>query len=382
MKILYHHRIRSKDGQYVHLEELTAAFARMGHQIILVGPRAVEKEEFGSGAGIVASLKKHLPKFVYEMLELGYAIPAFLRLWKAALRHRPDGVYERYSLFFPAGIWVAKMLRIPFLLEVNAPLFEERSRYDGIRLTRLARWSEGYVWRAADFVLPVTQVLADHLRRAGVPDSRIVVIPNGVDLKRFQAHLDRGKAKEDLGLGGKLVLGFTGFVRDWHGLDHVVDWLASHPGSTPRHLLITGDGPARASLEQRARERGVSDALTITGVVERDDVSRHIAAYDVALQPAVVAYASPLKLFEYLALGCAIVAPSMPNIREVLVDGQNAVLFDPTVPESLGRAVERVCDDEAFRERISHGARRTIVDREFTWDHNAKRILQLFERLP
>src|SRR4029077_18575860 len=89
MKILYHHRIRSKDGQYVHLEELTAAFARMGHQIILVGPRAVEKEEFGSGAGIVASLKKHLPKFVYEMLELGYAIPAFLRLWKAALRHRP-----------------------------------------------------------------------------------------------------------------------------------------------------------------------------------------------------------------------------------------------------------------------------------------------------
>jgi len=381
MKILYHHRIRSKDGQYVHLEELTGAFARLGHQVILVGPGAVEREEFGAGAGIVATLKKYLPKFTYEILEFGYAIPAFLRLWRAARRHRPDGVYERYSLFFPAGTWVAKILQIPFLLEVNAPLFEERSRYGGIQLNWLASWSEGYVWRGADFALPVTQVLADHLRRAGVPDSRIVVIPNGVDLKKFPANLDRQKAKERLGLGGKLILGFTGFVRDWHGLDRVIDWLASHPGPTARHLLIAGDGPARASLEQRARERGVSDSVTITGVVKRSEVSRYVAAYDVALQPAVVEYASPLKLFEYLALGCAIIAPSMPNIREILVDGQNAVLFDPVVPESLGRAVERVCDDEAFRVRISHGAQRTIEDRQFTWDHNAERILQLFQQL-
>jgi len=139
MKILFHHRIRSKDGQYVHIEELTRALSRLGHEIIFVGPTAIEQEEFGSDAGLVALLKKRLPSFLYEILEFSYSIPAFLRLWRAIRVHRPDGIYERYSLFFPAGVWVRKLMEIPFLLEINAPLLEERSRYAGLKLTNLAR---------------------------------------------------------------------------------------------------------------------------------------------------------------------------------------------------------------------------------------------------
>jgi hypothetical protein len=92
MKILFHHRIRSKDGQFVHLEELSRALVRLGHEIILIGPAAIEKEEFGSDAGLIDALKKNLPAFVYELLEFAYSIPAFLRLWRAARRHRPDGI--------------------------------------------------------------------------------------------------------------------------------------------------------------------------------------------------------------------------------------------------------------------------------------------------
>jgi glycosyltransferase involved in cell wall biosynthesis len=381
MKILYHHRIRSKDGQYVHIEELMRALKRLGHEIILVGPRAIEKEEFGSDAGLIAKLKKRLPRFFYELLELSYSFPACVRLWRAARRHQPDGIYERYSLLFPAGIWVRWLLRIPFLLEVNAPLFDERSRYGGIQLNWLARWSEKYVWHAADFVLPVTRVLAGYVSDAGVPESRIVVIPNGVDRTRFQNQPDREEVKKSLSLEGKLVLGFTGFVREWHRLDCVIDWIADHGGLPARHLLITGDGPARGALEKRARERGVSHALTITGTVSREEVSRYVAAYDIALQPAVVAYASPLKLFEYLALGCAIIAPSTPNIREILTDGENALLFDPSERNSFGHTLERLCEDSHLRERLSQNARRTIEERQLTWDHNAGRVLQLFAKL-
>jgi glycosyltransferase involved in cell wall biosynthesis len=106
-----------------------------------------------------------------------------------------------------------------------------------------------------------------------------------------------------------------------------------------------------------------------------------MAAFDVALQPAVVEYASPLKLFEYLALGCAIIAPSAANIREILVDGENAILFDPDSPTSLSQTIERVCGDEALRQRIGRQARRTIEERRLTWDHNAERVIELFHRL-
>jgi glycosyltransferase involved in cell wall biosynthesis len=381
MKILYHHRIRSKDGQYVHVEEMTAAFARLGHEIVLVGPAAIETEEFGSDAGAVGRLKRALPGFVYEVLEFAYALPATVRLWLAVRAHRPDGIYERYNLFFPAGVWVRRLTGIPLLLEVNAPLAQERARHDKLALKKLASWSEGYSWRKADFVLTVTEVLAGYVRRKGVADSRIVVIPNGVNRERFGERFDRNEAKRKLGLEGKLVLGFTGFVREWHGLEQVIDWIAEQPDHSALHLLVVGDGPARKALEERVRKHGLGQQVTLTGIVSREQVGEYVAAFDVALQPAVVEYASPLKLFEYLALGCAIIAPCAANIREILVDGENAILFDPANPRGLSQTIARVCGDEALRQRIGRQASQTIGDRRLTWDHNAERVIELFQRL-
>jgi glycosyltransferase involved in cell wall biosynthesis len=121
--------------------------------------------------------------------------------------------------------------------------------------------------------------------------------------------------------------------------------------------------------------------VTVTGIVDRDSVPEYIAAFDIALQPSVVAYASPLKLFEYLAMGRAIVAPATPNITEVLVDGENAVLFDPNRPDGLLEAIERVRADGELRRRVAAGARNTIVSRKLTWGNNAQRVVDLFERL-
>jgi glycosyltransferase involved in cell wall biosynthesis len=267
------------------------------------------------------------------------------------------------------------------LLEVNAPLLEERRKFDGLSLVRLARWFENYTWRGADMILPVTQVLADYVRKAGVPKSKIRVIPNGVNLARFAQAGDRRNAKQRLGLQDRLVLGFTGFMREWHGLEHVIDFLAETCESGPLHLLLVGDGPARKNLEQRAKERGVEDRMTITGIVGRDQIARYVSAYDVALQPAVVPYASPLKLFEYLALGCAIVAPATPNILEILTDERNAVLFARDDPGDFRRAVKRVCEDAELRMRISEGAVATIHEKGLTWKTNAQTVVNLFSRL-
>ncbi|HSI23367.1 MAG TPA: glycosyltransferase family 4 protein [Methylophilaceae bacterium] len=381
MKILYHHRIRSKDGQYVHVEEMINALKALGHEIVLVAPAAMEKEEFGADAGMVAWMKRHLPCMLYELLELAYAVLAYIRLQRAVREHRPDCLYERYNLFLPAGVWLKRRYGLPMLLEVNAPLYQERARYDGIALKRLAQWTQHFAWRGADYVLPVTRVLGDMVAAAGVAEGHIRVIPNGIDPARFSDAPDTETAKRMLGLQGKLVLGFTGFLRDWHGLDGVIDLIARDDADAARHLLVVGDGPARATLEAQARQLGIADRLTITGVVARDDIARHVAAFDIALQPAVVAYASPLKLFEYLALGRAIVAPAQANILEILSDGQNAVLFEPGNPEALAAAIERVSRDAELRQRIAAGARASIAEQGLTWHRNAERVSALFHEL-
>ena len=381
MKILYHHRIRSKDGQYVHVEEMIHALRALGHEVIIVAPAAMETEDFGADAGAVAWMKRHLPKWIYELLELSYSLVAYWRLHRAVREHRPDCLYERYNLLLPAGVWLKRRYGLPMLLEVNAPLFEERALYDGLSLKRLARWSEAYAWCGADYALPVTRVLGAKVVAAGVPESRIRVIPNGINLERFGATLDTTAAKRALGLEGRLVLGFTGFVRDWHGIDSVIELIAHDSGDALRHLLMVGDGPARAGLEAQAQRLGVSDRVTFTGVVNRDEVARYVAAFDIALQPAVVEYASPLKLFEYLMLGRAIVAPAQANILEVLSDGKNAILFDPERAGALAEAIEQVSRDAELRQRIARGARAAIDEQGLTWVRNAERVIALFEDL-
>ncbi|AJP48828.1 glycosyl transferase family 1 [Rugosibacter aromaticivorans] len=378
MKILYHHRTASKDGQAVHIEEMIAALRAQGHEVRVVAPAVSDAGQMGENVGWVYRLRSALPNALYELLELTYSLVAYRRLAQAAKTFQPDVIYERYNLYLLAGVLLKRRLRIPLLLEVNAPLVLERSQHSGgLALPRLAHWAEGMAWRSADTVLPVTHVLAGHVKAYGVPEARIMVIPNGINRAHFAVAPAPTFAKAQRGLTGKLVLGFTGFVREWHGVDRVIRWMATAAAPSNVHLAIVGDGPVRHDLETLAQQLGLRDRVTFTGVIHRDQVPDWVAAFDIALQPAVVPYASPLKLMEYLVLGKAIIAPRTPNLLEVLSDGENAFLFDADEPTGFEQALSRLCADDALREKLSSGARATIEKLDLTWDGNARRVVGL-----
>jgi hypothetical protein len=128
MKILYHHRTASKDGQAVHIEELITALHELGHEVRVVAPRQPSDEGMGAEVGWVQRLRAMLPKAVYELLELAYSLLAYRRLARAAHEFQPDFIYERYNLFLLAGLMLKRRTGLPLLLEVNAPLAQERAR--------------------------------------------------------------------------------------------------------------------------------------------------------------------------------------------------------------------------------------------------------------
>ena len=132
-------------------------------------------------------LRTLLPKAVYEVLELAYSVVAYARLARAAREFKPDAVYERYNLYLLAGVMLKRRTGIPLLLEVNAPLARERAEFGGLGLPKLARWAERVAWRGADFVLPVTRVLANEVESQGVDAARIAVIANGINVAQFAA---------------------------------------------------------------------------------------------------------------------------------------------------------------------------------------------------
>lgn len=374
MRVLYSHRIQSRDGQGVHLDSLVAALRAEGHEVRVVGPSAYDQAELGGESRLVALIRRMLPRFAVELLELAYSLPSFLRLDRAARDFAPDLLYERYNLFYLAGALVARRRRLPFLVEVNAPLAEERARFGGLALKGLARWSERFVWRRADRVLPVTAVLGGHVAAAGVPAERIAVIPNGIDLADFPESLATRQSGPE---AGELVLGFVGFVRDWHGLDAVVRGIAAWSGPPRLRLRVVGEGPARPGLERLAAELGITDQVEFTGLAKREAIPGLVAGFDVALQPAVVPYASPLKVFEYMAAGRAIVAPDQPNIREGLAHDRTAILFDVKQPDGLWQAIRRLAADPALRARLGQAARAEVLARDLTWAGNARRVVAL-----
>ncbi len=373
MRILYSHRIQSRDGQSVHVDELIAALRAEGHEVLVVGPSFYDNASFGGGSGFVDFVRKLLPGALGEVAELAYNIPAYRRLRAACREFRPDAIYERCNLYYLAGTWLARRTKLPFLLEVNSPLAAERTKFGNLRLTALAHRLERYTWKTADRVLPVTGVLKRILVANGVPEGRIEVIHNGIVLSRFDDPPSRPA-------GEPVTLGFVGFVRAWHGLDEVIREIAARREMALK-LTVVGDGPVRGELEAQAASLGISERLDFKGVVPHAAVPGYVAGFDIALQPKVTEYASPLKIFDYMAAGRAIVAPDQPNIREILTHERTALLFDPDAPGAMWAAVARLIEDEALRLRLGAAARAELEARDYTWRGNARRVAGIAETI-
>jgi len=396
MKILYHHRIASKDGQYVHVSEIISALRALGHEVVVCGPRSFERQNFGGSVSFVTNLRHWLPAAIHELLEFSYCFLDFIRISQLIKKHQPDCIYERYNIFFPSGIWAKRRFSLPLILEVNSPLYSERCENQGISLHRLARWSQRYCWSRADTLLPVTQVLADRidheLKAVGVHRSRHTtqVIANGINAddfspdKRSPRRLKGALIKQVSSWLSQsdttLVMGFCGFLRPWHRLDRVLDVMAEKRCPSWK-LVVLGDGPARAALELRAKNLGISEQLLITGTVPREDMAALIERFDIALQPEVMDYASPLKLFEYMAMQKAIIAPNKANVTEVLSAGEDALLFEPSSDQDFSAQLLRLCQDARLREKLAINARQTLIRKDYYWLANAKKIAVLAQRL-
>ena len=372
MRILYSHRVNSHDGQGVHIEELVRALRDAGHDVLVVGPSFYKAEGFGGESRTIAILRRLLPGVLAEFAELAYNIGAYAKLKNAWQAFHPDVLYERCNLYFLAGSRLARRHGIPMLLEVNSPLADERERHGGLRMAGIARRLERWTWKSATRVLPVTQVLAGILVQNGVDAARISVIPNGIDLQRFPSRASKSAE-------APIVLGFTGFVRAWHALDTVIEGMARATGNRPLELTIVGEGPAIPDLANLAKTLGIAEKVHFAGLVQPADVPALTTNFDIALQPSATPYASPLKIFDYMAAACAIVAPDQPNIREILTHETTALLFDPKTPGAMWSAVERLIADDTLRQRLGQAARAELERQNYTWSGNAARVAHFAE---
>jgi glycosyltransferase involved in cell wall biosynthesis len=172
-------------------------------------------------------------------------------------------------------------------------------------------------------------------------------------------------------------------LKPWHGLDVLVDAFAIALEVSPSlRLLVVGDGPERASVEGRIAAAGIADHVTLTGAVPPAAIPGLLAGMDIAVAPypdLLDFYFSPLKLYEYMAAGLAVVASRVGTIPHDVRDGREGLLYPPGSTSALADALLRLAADEPLRRRLGR-AGRAAVCRDHTWRGVARRTLALAAR--
>jgi glycosyltransferase involved in cell wall biosynthesis len=272
---------------------------------------------------------------------------------------RPRLVYESHGI---APVMAAEM---PALLGSSAP---EPSPH---KLARLDR-REALVWRHADAYVTITQTLADDLGTRYGTRTRVFVAPDGAN-----PVTDRGAAPSS-----RVRAAYAGHLYPWKGVDIFLHALAATRDVDGLGIdgLIVGGHPGEADLArvtQLAQSLALGPRLTITGLLPPHEVAGALAGAQVFVLPNISSavserYTSPLKLFEYLARGGAIIASDLPALREILTHDETAWLVPPGDVRALAEALTMMATNQPLRERLGAAAR--ALSERYTWERRAERL--------
>jgi glycosyltransferase involved in cell wall biosynthesis len=392
--------VLGRKGAAVHVREMIAAFARAGHQVDLIAPRltktdghrpatvhanvarvrvndAIQSAKATLDAFVLdhvgeSSLAKDIRRVLYDAELNAYLLTRYLD-------SPPDLIYVRASLLSTAGIELAERVGRPLIVEVNTPLADEQARYRSGALMELSAAVEARLLRSADVVSVVSETLAAHVVACGADPRTVVTCPNGVDAARFRPHPVSPQRRKELGVPDGPVVGFVGGLRPWHGVDVLPDVLAGlDRRGIHAHLVVAGDGPARADIETRAADLDLADRVVFLGAVDHDDMPDVIASLDVALAPYPALdhdfYFSPLKLFEYLACGVPVVASNVGQIGEIVQSERDAILTEPGDTAAVVEACVRLLSSPVLARSLAQRGARLVHD-FYTWDRNVDRVL-------
>jgi glycosyltransferase involved in cell wall biosynthesis len=323
---------------------------------------------------------RHLPPSARVHLADAQALRRKHRLRSLAVQ-RPLGlVVQFHHRFQDIGLRLARQHSCPLVLRVEALEVAEQRSW-GLRGARggwlVERLGERRILSRADVVAPVSESLAGDLRKAGVPESRLLTLPNGVNLERFRP---TQPVSDDVlgphGLCGRFLIGWVGGFRPYHGLGQVEEIVSRLEQKLPMATLcLLGEGPNKVELEAVQRRHPLSVRL-VPGVAQ-PDVPAWLARFDVCLQladPTAGEHYSPLKLLEYLACGRPVVAPDVTT-ASILVDGRNALLYPPNDTAALVAAICRLYAEADLRARLGMAGVATARSRG-SWESVASQLLE------
>lgn len=310
-------------------------------------------------------------------------------IYRTSRRERADVILVRDLPLAPTAIAVARVLRIPVILDMaeNYPAMMQslldnqlRRPWDVlVRNPRATRAVERWVLRHVDHVLVVVEESRDRLVALGLAPERITVVGNTPPLERVDATVAHAHVR------GELHLNYLGLLEAPRGLAVVIDALArARARGLSVKLTVIGTGRERARFEQQARDVGLDgSAIRFMGYLPNSEALRLVREADVGLVPHQANEGwnttIPNKLFDYMAAGLAILSSDALPAARVVRETATGEVYVGTDPEALVGAIERMVDP-VRRATVGSNGRRAVATR-YNWEADAKRLLAALDRV-
>ncbi len=374
--VITNSRIPSLTANSIQAMKVSQALAQLGHDIRIFAPRETE-------IALPESLLAHYGLRIDPDLEL---LPSFRPLKRldfllyaqsAARKFDVDIIYT----WLPQSAVLALRNNFPVILEMHADV-----------AGRMGPWWLRQFWRARGWkrMTVTTQALRTALERSTnfeFPDDSVLVAPNGVDMESYETMPDPQEARRQLNLKDGLTIGFTGHIYPGRGADLLFELAKGMP--QVNFLWVGGTLELVEFWRGKLHEANV-DNVTMTGFVQHSRVPLYQSASDILLMPYsrsieassgqdIAEVINPMKMFEYMAAGRAIVTADLPVIREVLNE-KNAVFCEPVGEDNwesgIGNwelAIESLLGNEVRRIELGIQAREDVQG--YTWTARASRIL-------
>jgi len=313
------------------------------------------------------------------------------RIEKAVLSDKPDLIQTHSPMFNAlAAIKVGKKYNIPVTYEVRA-LWEDAAvdtgkTKEGSLKYKVIKAIEQRAFEKADAVSCICEGLKQDLIKRGIPEEKLYVTPNAVDINNFQPSMQRDpELEQSLNLSGKKVVAFVGTFFKYEGLHYAVTAMKKIAKSrSDIHLVLVGAGNELDNLKQQVEELNLSSFVTFVGRVPFAEVSRYYSLADVMVFPResirLTELVTPLKPLESMAQFKPVIASDIGGHRELIEDGKTGFLFPADDANALADKIMAIIDDNKLLTQVSEQGL-TFVREERNWLNTAKQYLPVYQRL-
>jgi len=331
-----------------------------------------------------SSRLKSLPIFA----ELYYASAVLNRILEIA-ESKPIDIIHAHSpsLLGLSALRAAKKLGLKVVYEIRA-FWEDAAvasgKYSANSIKyRMARSLENYICRKSDFVVTISNAMKKDLVSRGITDTRISVVPNGVDVSSFRLEIKNNELISSLGLKNKFIFGYLGTFYDFEGICDLIDAIYRlHKQGEKVALLLVGGGETESAVQEKLDAIN-GDYIIFPGKIPHEEVSDYYSLMDAMIYPRkstrITEMTTPLKPLEAMLFGKPVICSSVGGLLE-LVGYENALFFPPGNHDILLKCCRALIHDPIMRKKLSIKGRNRAIN-EKSWDTIVEKYLRIYDSI-